>query len=75
MSPSSPQYPTLTVTGQEDSRLIVHMCFEFKTATNMVEFYATGGVPVILSQEQFEDMVKWVGNQFDLLSRHVPTIH
>ena len=57
--------------GIGGEELVVHMCCP--SGKNMVEVWTTGAT--VLSKEQFEQMIAWVNQQFEILSKEVHTIH
>jgi hypothetical protein len=68
-------YETVIIRGIDGEEMMVHMCCPFSVNQNMVEIHTQGGVPVVLSKEQFDSMVAWVSCQFEKLSHKKQTIH
>lgn len=68
-------YPVVAIRGLEGEQLIVHMCHPLASDEDMVEVHTAGGTCVVLTRQQFNQMVDWVNNQFDVLSKVVRTIH
>jgi hypothetical protein len=69
-------YPTVKLIGLRNAELLVHLHRQDEVNADMVELYHPGGDPVSLNREQFDSMVAWVHQQFDVLAQKgAPTVH
>jgi coproporphyrinogen III oxidase-like Fe-S oxidoreductase len=66
-------FPTVKLRGMHNEELLIHMCRPVDA--DMVEFHIAGGSPVIFNKEQFDSMVAWVNQQFEILGKEVRTVH
>ena len=67
-------YPMQKFYGLENEHLLVHLCCpSAASGQTAIEFLAVGGA--VLTKEKFDEMVRWVNQEFERLSRQARIVH
>jgi hypothetical protein len=69
-------YLTEKFPGIEGQGLAAHPCRAMAAPEHIsIEFWTPGGEPVVLSREQFQQLVTWVERQFEILGKQPRIVH